>query len=162
MKTVCHICQLKMDNAFDNCPQCGTSLTDTRAESVILSVVADQHETLEELGVNVTLILTNNRVLMVNAEKEESSGPVRGGIGGAFIHGAIEGYKAAVDGKALKLRAVTSVQLTDIASLNVEESGFLKRFRQFTIADKGGKVYYVAFGKKTAPEWESEIRRRIV
>jgi len=150
-----------MDDAFDNCPQCGTNLADANAERFILSIAADQHETLEELGVNVMLTLTDKRIIMVNAEKEEGSGPVRGGIAGAFIHGAIEGYKAAVDGKALKLRAITSIQLSDIASLTVEESGFLKRFRLFTITDKDGKIYYTAFGKKAAPEWESEIRKRI-
>jgi len=159
-----------MDSEFDDCPQCGAELADPSTETVILSLPtgADQFKSMEELGEPIVLILTDKRIIMIDAQKEEQksgalsgTGWLVGGIIGAAVEGAIRGAKNAVDGEPLKLREVTSVQLGDIASLTVEESGFLKKFRLFTISAKENKVYHVAFGKKIAPEWEEEIRTRI-
>jgi len=159
-----------MESVFDDCPQCGTGLTDRAAETLILSLPtgADRFESMEELGAPIVLILTDKRIVMVDAKEEEKKSGALGGVGwlaggviGAAIEGAIEGARNAVDGRPLTLRETTSVPLGDIFSLTVEESGFMKRFRLFTITARDGKIYYVAFGKKIAPEWEAEIRKRI-
>jgi len=155
-----------MQSTFDDCPQCGVNLADPKSETIVLSMPtgADRFMSMEELGAPINLILTDKRIIMIDAQKEEQKGGFLGGQGGlvgGFIAGAIEGARNAVDGRPLKLRDTTSVQLGDIAALSVEESGFMKRFRMFTISTKDDNVYYVAFGKKIAPEWEAEIRKRM-
>ena len=161
MKTTCHICQLRMESAFDACPQCGANLADPKAETVILSAASVKFKSLEEPGTSIALTLTDKRIIMVDAEKEEMKPGLSGGAIGGLVEGAIKGARNAVDGKPLKLRETDSIPLCDITSLTVESAGFIVKFKLFKISAKDDKTYMFNQGKKTATQWEEEIRKRI-
>lgn len=168
-KITCHICQLKMeapsgDEILTSCPQCGTSMAEPHEETQILSDAAVYNKIEGELGENIALTLTDKRVIIVDAEKEEAKGGFlsgQGGLIGGAIEGAIKGARAAVDGMALNLRETDSIPFDDIASLHVVVAGLFKHLRNFIIRTKDGKKYDLVLGKKIAPQWEDEIRKKI-
>ena len=168
-KVKCHICELVMvpaseDDAIQNCAQCTANMADQQAEKYVLSTAAVQMKSEDALGVDIRLILTDKRILIIDAEKEEvKTGFLgsSGGLVGGAIAGAIAGAKGAVDGAPLKLKDMVSVALDDIVSLTVEAVGLFKRFRMFKLCTKDSNSYSLVLGKKIAPEWEEEIRRRI-
>ena len=167
-KIACHVCQLKMeapsgDEALTSCPQCGTGLAEPHEETTVLSDTAVYNKEEGELGVSIALTLTDKRLVIVDAEKEAVQRGAFGGgglIGGA-IEGAIRGAKAATEGAAIKVKETDSIPLDGITSLEVQAVGLLKNFRMFTISLKDGKPYVLVLGKKIAPQWEEEIRKRI-
>lgn len=168
MKTVCYICQIKMESAFNDCPQCSANLTDTNSEKVILSTAGVKFKSEDEPGTDIVLTLTDKRLIMIDAEKEEKKGGFlsqvgpHGGLIGGAIAGALEGAKNAVDGKPLKIRAIDSIPLGEIASLSVEERKFLMiKNKLFKITTRDNKTLIINPGKKTAQELEEEIRKRI-
>ena len=159
MNTTCHICKLALNTTFDACPQCATNLADPSAESIVLS--SDKPTMLPEdrmFETPIVLILTNTRLLMIN--KEETKKPGSGLVGGA-IGGAIAGAKAALAEDTLQVRDCVSISLDNIATLETKGLGLIKIFFLFTITTKDGSKHLTAMHKKIAPEWETEIRKRI-
>ena len=168
-KISCHICKLKMeapsgDEALANCPQCGTGMTEPYEETQILSDKAVYNKIEGELGVDIALTLTDKRIIIVDAQKEEVKGGFlsgQGGLIGGALEGALKGAKAAVDGMALDIKETNSIPLDNIASLHVVVVGLFKHLRNFIIRTKDGKKYDLVLGKKIAPQWEDEIRKKI-
>ena len=159
MNTTCHICKLALNSAPDTCPQCATNLADPSTESIVLS--SDKPTMLPEdraFETPIVLILTNTRLLMINNDETKKPG---GGLIGGAIGGAIAGVKAALAEDTLQVKDCVSISLDNIAELEVKGLGPLKILFLFTITTKDGSKHLTAMRKKMAPEWETEIRKRI-
>ena len=148
MQTKCHICSNTANNAasVEECPKCGTSLSNPKDEFLIKAAGCDYSLSLKGMGKLGDLYLTNKRLICFDRMAKEIVGRLFRESGGMAA--------GSLASKLVSTKEGFSLSLDDIDSFENGKFGLITK--AFVIKTKGGET--VRLRAKPLDEWVQAIK----